>query len=112
MASLRNVAYTNPIIGSLWSAMSQILTQEITRLRALPNSATMVADFMGVKDDIGSNIAFVFAKNCPLCVRVNRTVPEYHGSVRNPPRTPAIWCTGGWTTDVAATSAMSMSKLR
>jgi CheY-specific phosphatase CheX len=62
MASLRDVAYVNPIIGSFWSAMSQILTQEITRLRALPNVATMVAHFMGAKDDIGINIAFFCEK--------------------------------------------------
>jgi hypothetical protein len=64
-ASLRDVAYMNPIIGSLWSATSQILTQEITRLRAIPNAATMVADLMGAKDDIGANVAF-FARNCPF----------------------------------------------
>ncbi|KAF8191609.1 hypothetical protein K438DRAFT_897624 [Mycena galopus ATCC 62051] len=64
-AGLRDVAYLNPIIGSLWLLTSQILSQEIAQLRTVPNAGAMVADLTSANDDIAASAA-LFSKNCPF----------------------------------------------
>ncbi|KAJ7253321.1 hypothetical protein B0H12DRAFT_594022 [Mycena haematopus] len=64
-ANIRNVAYVNPIIGSLWSVTSQILNQEITRLRAVSNTGAIIADLKSASDDIAASVA-LFSKDCPF----------------------------------------------
>ncbi|KAF7359124.1 hypothetical protein MSAN_01253900 [Mycena sanguinolenta] len=64
-ASLRNVTYVNPILGSLWSTTSQILNQEIIRLRAIPNTGAIIADLKSASDDVVASLAH-FSKDCPF----------------------------------------------
>ncbi|KAJ6500724.1 hypothetical protein C8R45DRAFT_1071271 [Mycena sanguinolenta] len=64
-ASLRNVAYVHPILGSLWSTTGQILNQEIVRLRAAPNTGAIIADLKSASDDIAASVAH-FSKDCPF----------------------------------------------
>ncbi|KAJ7042034.1 hypothetical protein C8F04DRAFT_1297454 [Mycena alexandri] len=62
---LRDIPSINPIIGTVWTMTVQILTQEIMRLRHVPNVAAVVADLMTGRDEIVA-VASLFSTDCPF----------------------------------------------
>ncbi|KAJ7491065.1 hypothetical protein FB451DRAFT_1023386, partial [Mycena latifolia] len=64
-ASLRNIAYISPIIGSIWATTGQVLVEEIKRLRTVPAATAVVADLMGAHDEIVASVA-LFSRTCPF----------------------------------------------
>ncbi|KAJ6546809.1 hypothetical protein B0H19DRAFT_953535, partial [Mycena capillaripes] len=60
-AGVRNIAYMNPIIGALWAATSQILSQQIAR----PNAAAVIADLTSASNEIVACVT-AFSRNCPF----------------------------------------------
>jgi hypothetical protein len=63
--SFRSLPHINPVIGSIWSTTAHVLVEESTRLRAVPQTAAVIADLTSAYNEIVASVA-LFSKKCPF----------------------------------------------